>query len=685
MRTLFITLIPINGISALTRLFFARKTQKIISNLLITALCLISWALPAAAELTAVSGKPDPAVNEVAAAGNPADVAFSLAHGFPLWFRDANGLKLELCLDQEAATAAGPFFPCLTEEPFLGGPISFPVNFGPEAFWWSATAFSTFTSSLNGAPLPGDALLVLAQEASFSSLAVLDGAQMAFGRIRIRINVPVAGTYEVTHPYGTATYVVPLTGLNREINQTQDIGNFLVAGAPPAGNFLLALANGPAPAPPAGFDPAVSAGIVANVATGLGPFLVPAGLLPVTALNGNRYLSDPGTLLAPLTVPVTGGPNGNVFRIRLLNPPAGFLLNAAGNSQEIVLDRFQVHGKIFNDGPNVAPAANPDNVAAAKDRPATIDVLANDTDVVSAGNVHGINPQAIGLPSVNPADLPGTILLARPQTTANGGTVRRFTNIVTGKATFTYTPPPGFVGVDTFSYVAQDTGGRVSAPATVSVLVEDLTATASRWSRTGRWQIKGTSSDITGNSIKLLGGPRAVLSGAGETPPVTSAAAGRADLRIMEQAIDYRLILESLPASAVTLVNIRTGAAGVNGPAIFTLFDSRSGLPFPTLLSGQLTEVNFQAQPAVNINNFSDALGAILAGNAYIEVRTLANPVGEIRGQFILPLIGEVPVGPSGTWNFSGKSKISPGAYLPSVNAVSTNGVRLLGLPLKLR
>ena len=651
--------------------------------LLITALCLIFWVLPAEAELTAVSGKPDPAVNEVAAAGNPADVAFSLAHGFPLWFRDANGLKLELCLDQQAVTAGGTFFPCLTEEPFLGGPISFPVNFGPEAFWWSASAFSTFTSSLNGTPLPGDALLVLAQEASFSSLAVLDGAQIAFGRIRIRINVPVAGTYEVTHPYGTATYVVPLTGLNREINQTQDIGNFLVAGPPPAGNFLLALANGPAP--PAVFDPAVSAGIVANVATGLGPFLVPAGLLPVTALNGNRYLSDPGTLLAPLTVPVTGGPNGNVFRIRLLNPPAGFLLNAAGNSQEIVIDRFQVHGKIFNDGPNVTPAANPDNVATAKGRPVSIDVLANDTDVVGAGNVHGINPQAIGLPSVNPADPPGTILLAQPQTTANGGTVRRFTNIVTGKATFTYTPPPGFVGVDTFSYVAQDTGGRVSAPATVSVIVEELTAAASRWSRTGRWRVTGTSNDATNNSIKLLGGPSAALTGAAETPPVTSAAAGTADLRLTEQAIDYRLIMEPLPASAVTLVSIRAGAAGVNGPAIFTLFDSRSGLPFPPLLSGQLTEVNFQAQPAVNINNFSDALGAILAGNAYIEVRTLTNPAGEIRGQFVLPLIGEVPVGPSGAWSFSGKAKTSPGAYLPSVNALSANGVRLLGLPLRLR
>ena len=76
---------------------------------------------------------------------------------------------------------------------------------------------------------------------------------------------------------------------------------------------------------------------------------------------------------------------------------------------------------------------------------------------------------AIGLPSIDPADPLGTILLTRSLTTLNGGTVQRFTEFATGRTTFVYTPAPAFTGVDTFQYVVQDKGGLVSAPATVTV------------------------------------------------------------------------------------------------------------------------------------------------------------------------------------------------------------------------
>jgi len=659
--------------------------KKNIKFMALCAFAILFLVSPARAELTAVSGKPDPAVNEVIASGDPTQVAFSLAHGFPLWYRDLNGLKLELCLDKEVATASGTFFPCLTEEPFAGGPVSFPSNFGSEAFWWSATAFGTFTSSLDGAPLPGDALLVMGQEAAFA-FAVLDGSQTAFGRIRIRINVPVPGTYEVTHPYGTATYVVPVAGtLAREINQTQDIGNFLVSGPPPTGNFLLALANGPAPVLPPGFDPGIDAAIVADVATGIGPFLVPDGLLPVVALNGNRYLSDPGTLLVPRMVPVTGGPNGNVFRIRLLNPPAGFLLNAAGNSQEIVFDQFQVHGKIFNDGPNLAPVASDDLAATGKDRPISIDVTANDLDISDGANVHGLNPQAIALPSANPADLPGTFLLTQPQATAQGGTVRRFTSIVTGKATFTYTPPPGFTGEDTFTYVVQDTGGLISAPATVTVLVEELQSTRAEYrTKQGKWRIAGTSSDTSPHTISLFTDPRATLSGAAEVPAVVSPARGLATLAASAEAIDFEISLDPLPASSVTAVQIQAGAAGTNGPVIFTLYDSRSTLPLANPLSGRSLAFNLQPRPEIGINNFSDALNAILSGNAYINVQTTAQPGGEIRGQLARPLIGTATVAANGSWSFQGKSRTLPGKSR-SIGIQSDKGVHLLAVPLKMK
>ena len=45
------------------------------------------------------SGWPDPATDSVSPGGDKADVAYSLANGYPLWIEDANGVRLELCLD----------------------------------------------------------------------------------------------------------------------------------------------------------------------------------------------------------------------------------------------------------------------------------------------------------------------------------------------------------------------------------------------------------------------------------------------------------------------------------------------------------------------------------------------------------------------------------------------------------
>src|SRR5689334_5101399 len=110
------------------------------------ALVLLVVAAPALAALRSVSGAPDPGVNEVIPGGPKENVAYSLANGFPLWYRDENGLTLELCLDQLVEFATTTLHPCLTAEPFPTQPISFPANFGAEAFWWSAATFGAFTS-----------------------------------------------------------------------------------------------------------------------------------------------------------------------------------------------------------------------------------------------------------------------------------------------------------------------------------------------------------------------------------------------------------------------------------------------------------------------------------------------------------------------------------------------------------
>ena len=107
--------------------------------------------------------------------------------GLPIYYRDTNGLRLEICLDPaDAMCIPSPL-------PNPAGPRVFPTNFPDEAFWWAADA----TMQTAGG---GDADLVLANEAAFINELPAQGDQVAFGRIRVRIdNLPV-GTYVIT-PY----------------------------------------------------------------------------------------------------------------------------------------------------------------------------------------------------------------------------------------------------------------------------------------------------------------------------------------------------------------------------------------------------------------------------------------------------------------------------------------------------
>lgn len=134
-------------------------------------------------------------------------------HGFPIWYKDATNLSLELCLDPNdpLCGGVGAAMPDPTQ------PVSFPDNFPDEAFWWSATA-------VMDAPGGGRALLVLAAEAAFTVGAPAPGDQIAFGRVRIRVdNLTPGATYRVIHPYGADVFT-NVAGGDRGINFTEDIG-----------------------------------------------------------------------------------------------------------------------------------------------------------------------------------------------------------------------------------------------------------------------------------------------------------------------------------------------------------------------------------------------------------------------------------------------------------------------------
>ena len=185
--------------------------------------------------------------------GRLVEVGPTAEHGFPAWYRDSNGVRLEAC-----TTLDDPLCATLPDEvPDPDTPVSYPGNFPGEFFY-----------QLAGAELAGsgvDMSVGMDLEGAWAAEEVVDGDQMVFGRIRIRDKAIADGEYRVTHPYGVDQFVVDGDG----INYTQDIGT-----TPGAFGQALASRVGPflrwdpevAPAAPTGYvgDPGVDHRVVGS-------------------------------------------------------------------------------------------------------------------------------------------------------------------------------------------------------------------------------------------------------------------------------------------------------------------------------------------------------------------------------------------------------------------------------------
>ncbi|GLZ88272.1 hypothetical protein Pres01_43230 [Metapseudomonas resinovorans] len=147
---------------------------------------------------------------------------YTEANGFfAAWYQDTHGRALDLCLSKAQSTRVPGSFMCnLLPNPGVFDdtqPIVFPTNFPDEAFWFTGDA--AITDATTGI----DLLYVSALEAAFSGELPAVGEQISFARVRIRVTVPVAGTYTITHPYGVEVFDVDTPG-TRAINLTRDIG-----------------------------------------------------------------------------------------------------------------------------------------------------------------------------------------------------------------------------------------------------------------------------------------------------------------------------------------------------------------------------------------------------------------------------------------------------------------------------
>jgi hypothetical protein len=146
--------------------------------------------------------------------------------GFAAWYQDTHGRTLDLCLSKALSSRVpgapgAPTYMCsLLPAPGVfddAQPIVFPTNFPDEAFWFTADA--AIVDAARGVDLS----FGTAMEAAFAAGDPVEGDQISFARVRIRVDVPTAGTYVITHPYGVDVFNIDTPG-RRAINMTRDIG-----------------------------------------------------------------------------------------------------------------------------------------------------------------------------------------------------------------------------------------------------------------------------------------------------------------------------------------------------------------------------------------------------------------------------------------------------------------------------
>ena len=126
----------------------------------------------------------------------------------------------------------------------------------------------------------------------------------------------------------------------------------------------------------------------------------------------------------------------------------------------------------------------------------------------------------------------------------------------------------------------------------------------------------------------------ATLTGAAERPdPVTTDASGSASVDVDEDGGTFEVEVEDI--QDVTFAHIHIGDANTAGPIAVFLFDA-GGNPVDftdrgTLATGTFDETDID--PDSGVDTMEELIEAMEDGNAYVNVHTTANPLGEIRGQ----------------------------------------------------
>jgi hypothetical protein len=231
--------------------------------------------------------------------------------GFPIWYQDSTGVRLQTCLDPGGlclSTLPDPTRPALVAADEANS------NFPDEMFYFSGESDLPGTNGVTGR-------LVLALEGAFAN-RVQSGDQIVFGRVRIRIdNLTQGASYRVTHPYGVDEFDDVNSGV-RGINFTEDIG-------------LTSFPNG-------------------ALSSRIAPFLSwdTYGKSPAQGGPQDGFLGDPGVTHKVAGSPLydSTGAAQNYFRLERIDPVTRDVISVVGQT-----DLFAIQGQITG----MYAAANP--------------------------------------------------------------------------------------------------------------------------------------------------------------------------------------------------------------------------------------------------------------------------------------------------------------------------------------
>ncbi|MFI1989450.1 PKD domain-containing protein [Actinoplanes sp. NPDC020271] len=291
--------------------------------------------------------------------------------GFPSWYRDSTGLRLEPCTTMEDPLCA--VLPDEVPNPDL--PVSYPDNFPGEFFYQLADATLTLTDGTK-------AVIGLNVEGAWANGAVIDGDQMVFGRVRIRFAAAAGRRFRITHPYG----IDDLTADDKGVRMTEDVGT-----VPGAFGGVLNGRVGPflrwdpavAPAAPAGYtgDPGVDHKVVGSpydtnfvrieeLDPRTGAVLGQVGFTDTFSIQG-RYASNAGVDVDQATF-TTGADGNGVVEVYATSEPGQAVEIAANPALGIRATRLNgqnghYYGRFALTGP--LPAGATVDIVNASDRP----------------------------------------------------------------------------------------------------------------------------------------------------------------------------------------------------------------------------------------------------------------------------------------------------------------------------